>query len=70
MELNTLITLIEAHVGKSAKIRNLPVQPGDVPITHADVSKAKRLLGYDPKVSLEEGIESFVRWYADQRSQD
>lgn len=62
-ELRCLVSLIEENLGKKAKVRELPVQPGDVPITCADISKAKRLLGYSPKVKTEEGIETFVRWY-------
>jgi len=40
-----------------------PPQPGDVPITWADISKAKRLLGYQPSTSLAQGLENFVAWY-------
>jgi len=63
MELRRLISLIEENLGKKARVRELPVQPGDVPITCADISKARRLLGYSPKVKIEEGVETFVRWY-------
>jgi UDP-glucuronate 4-epimerase len=41
----------------------MPMQPGDVTITYADINKAKRLLGYNPKVKIEEGIKRFVDWY-------
>ena len=40
-----------------------PMQPGDVPATFADVSKLKALTGYDPKVTIEEGLPRFVQWY-------
>lgn len=63
VELNTLIRLIEQNLGKKAKIIEKPVPKGDVPITYADISKAKRLLGWQPKVSIEEGIKRFVEWY-------
>jgi len=63
VELRYLISLIEENLGKKATIRRLPEQPGDVPITCADISKSKRLLHYDPKVSIEEGIRRFVEWY-------
>jgi len=68
VELQYLITLIEENLGKKAKIKKMPVQPGDVPITFADISKAKTLLGYAPKVSIEEGIENFVKWYRSENS--
>jgi UDP-glucuronate 4-epimerase len=59
-----LIRTIEQTLGKSAEIRRLPDQPGDVPRTFADVSKAKELLGYQPQVTLEEGIRRYVDWVA------
>jgi UDP-glucuronate 4-epimerase len=61
--LDYLIHLIEEALGKKARIRRLPMQAGDVPITYADVSKAKSRLGYQPKIAIEEGISSFVQWY-------
>lgn len=63
VELRQLIALIERALGKSAEIRQLPEQPGDVKITYADISKATRLLGYKPKFPIEKGIEIFVQWY-------
>jgi len=44
-------------------LEELPEQPGDVPIPYAEISKARRLLGYDPKVGIEEGVGRFVRWF-------
>ncbi|NCO56872.1 MAG: epimerase [Nitrospirae bacterium CG18_big_fil_WC_8_21_14_2_50_70_55] len=64
--LKELIDMIGAAVGKRPIIEQLPMQPGDVPRTYADVSKAKRLLGYQPKVSMQEGIRRFVEWYLAQ----
>jgi len=61
--LKELIAMIGEAVGKEPIIDQLPMQPGDVPRTFADVSKAKRLLGYQPKVSVREGIRRFVEWY-------
>lgn len=58
-----LIQLIEESLGKKAKIKKLPMQPGDVPITFADINKAEIRLGYKPKITIEEGIDLFVRWY-------
>jgi UDP-glucuronate 4-epimerase len=66
VELRELVQLIEKATGKKALIRSLPTQPGDVPITYADISKAKRLLGYQPKIAIEAGIEKFVDWYVRQ----
>ena len=62
-ELMTFIRTIEAAVGKKAVLNFQPMAKGDVLTTYADVSKARRLLGYNPKVSLQEGIENFVEWY-------
>jgi UDP-glucuronate 4-epimerase len=64
--LRELISLIEKALGKKAAIEELPDQPGDVPITYADISKARRLLGYDPKVGIEEGVKRFVQWFRDK----
>lgn len=66
VNLNELIRTIEAAVGKKAKIQRQPMQPGDVPITYADISKAQRVLGYVPKTSFSEGIERVVEWYRRQ----
>jgi len=63
IELRELIELIANCLGKEPRIQILPVQPGDVPITFADISKAKREIGYQPKVDIEQGIENFVKWY-------
>ena len=63
VELADLVRLIEKALGKSASIQRLPLQPGDVPITFADISKARRLLDYDPQVAIENGIERFVEWH-------
>jgi len=63
VELNYLISLIEDALGKKAKIENKPEQPGDVPITYADISKAKKILGYNPQVTIEDGIKKMTQWY-------
>jgi UDP-glucuronate 4-epimerase len=57
-----LVELIEHALGKRAIIDHQPQQPGDVPVTFADVSKARRLLGYEPATRIETGIERFVEW--------
>ncbi len=64
--LRELISLIESILTKKAVIRVLPQQPGDVPITLADISKARKILNYKPKFSLKEGMERFVLWYLKQ----
>ncbi|HRZ86474.1 MAG TPA: GDP-mannose 4,6-dehydratase [bacterium] len=66
VKLGYLIELIEKNAGKKAKIRKMPDQPGDVPITCASIDKAKKLLGYEPKVKIEKGIEEFAKWYKAQ----
>lgn len=58
-----LIELLENALGKKALIDRLPMQPGDVPFTFADISKAGRLLDYHPKVKIEEGIQKFITWF-------
>jgi UDP-glucuronate 4-epimerase len=67
--LSTLIRLIEAALGKEARIKLMPERPGDVPLTYADISKARRLLGYQPSTPISQGIPRFVNWYlANQRT--
>ena len=61
--LKEFIDLVQKHTGQQAKIKVMPDQPGDVPYTCADVSKAAYLLGYQSQVSFEEGIRRTVEWY-------
>ncbi|MFL6583591.1 MAG: SDR family NAD(P)-dependent oxidoreductase [Chthoniobacterales bacterium] len=63
IELKDLIGAIEDALGKKATINQLPEQPGDVPLTCADISKARRLLGYNPTTPLSKGLPKFVEWY-------
>ena len=63
VRLSRLIELLENAMGKKAIIDRQPAQPGDVPRTYADISKARALLGYQPKVKIEEGIPKFVDWF-------
>jgi len=60
--LRQLIELIEKGLGVKAAINYLPDQPGDVPLTYADISKARRVLGYNPTTKVEEGIPKFLAW--------
>jgi UDP-glucuronate 4-epimerase len=62
VKLAELIDLLEKALGKRATIDRQPPQPGDVPITFADISKAQRLLGYHPRIKIAEGIPRFVEW--------
>lgn len=66
--LSELIAAIESALGKKAKINRMPDQPGDVPITYADISKARRLLGYQPTTKIREGIPRFVDWFLESQT--
>ncbi len=67
IRLDELIALIESALGKKAVIDRQPLQPGDVPITFADISKARRMLDYNPQVKAEKGIPLFVDWFRKNR---
>lgn len=61
--LSQMVSTIEDVMGKKAKIKRLPMQPGDVKVTYADISKAKDILGYNPSTNFRDGIEKFINWY-------
>jgi UDP-glucuronate 4-epimerase len=61
--LHRLIELLEEALGERALIERYPPQPGDLPRTHADISKAQRLLGYQPTTPIEIGLQRFVSWF-------
>lgn len=61
--LTGLIAAIESALGKKAVIERMPDQPGDMPATWADISKARLLLGYAPQTKISEGIPKFVEWF-------
>ena len=63
IELGRLIELLENALDTKAQIDRQPPQPGDVPITYANIDKARRLLEYDPQVKIEDGIPRFVEWF-------
>lgn len=65
--LKKMVETIETSLGKKAVLDKLPLQPGDVSITYADISKAKAEIGYDPKYGIETGIDKFVAWYNDNK---
>ena len=58
-----MISAIESALGKKAIIERLPEQQGDMPLTAADITKARELLGYDPRTKIKDGIPKFVEWY-------
>lgn len=68
VSLNDLIATIEQALGKKATINQLPEQPGDVPITSADVSKANALIGFKPTTTIAQGVPKFVEWFRDMRA--
>jgi len=63
VKLSELVELLETATGRKADRQRKPLQPGDVPLTWADVSKAERMLGYRPATRIEEGLQRFVAWY-------
>jgi UDP-glucuronate 4-epimerase len=67
VELRELISLLERELDANAVIETLPPQPGDVPQTFADITKARRILGYDPKIQIEEGIRRFIEWFRESQ---
>src|SRR6195256_2526181 len=68
IQLKDLIEKIEKALGKKAKINQLPEQPGDVPLTCADISKARKLLDYNPTTQLSEGLPHFIEWFMQRAS--
>jgi len=66
VELKRLIELIEQAMGVKAEINRQPAQPGDVPITFANIEKAQDLLGYNPQTKIEDGIPRFIEWFRQQ----
>lgn len=67
ISLKEMIKVIGDSLGVEPKIKQLPMQPGDVDRTYADITKAKNMIGYEPKVSFEDGIEKFVNWYKENK---
>lgn len=67
VSLNEFIDSLEQIIGSKAKIKPMPMQPGDVTQTYADIKKAKQLLDFEPKISLYQGLKKFVAWYQENR---
>jgi UDP-glucuronate 4-epimerase len=63
VKLAELVALLERVTGRKAIREQKPLQPGDVPLTWADITKASKALGYSPATGLEEGLTRFVAWY-------
>jgi UDP-glucuronate 4-epimerase len=63
VELRELISLLERVLGERAQIDRQPLQPGDVPQTFADITRARRLLNYNPQTQIEDGLKKFVAWF-------
>ena len=64
-DLSYMISVIEKKLGKKARLNFLEIQPGDVPVTLADINSSEKFLNYNPKTSISEGIPKFIDWYRD-----
>jgi UDP-glucuronate 4-epimerase len=69
ISLSEMIKVLEKEIGKKSILEKLPMQPGDVDITYADIEKARRLLNYNPQMLVEEGLNRFVKWYQQQHAE-
>lgn len=67
IELNKLVSIISDELGIEPEVEYLPEQTGDVPITYADINKAMKLLDYNPKVDILEGVRRFIQWHKSYR---
>ncbi len=67
IELRQVIATLEAAMGQKAEIDRQPEKPGEMPITYADLSKARRLLNYEPRVSFGDGVRQFAAWFRGRR---
>jgi len=68
-ELTRVIEILEHELGVQARQDLLPIQPGDVPATYADIDRAREKLGFQPTTSIEVGVHRFVQWYLDYHRQ-
>ncbi len=65
VELRRFVAILEALIGKPAVIRHVPAQPGDAPVTYADLDDLEAAVGFRPATPIEEGLRRFVAWYRD-----
>jgi UDP-glucuronate 4-epimerase len=63
IRISRLIELIESAAGREAKIEHRPPRTEDMPFTHADLTKARRLLNYNPRIEIEDGVQEYVDWF-------
>jgi UDP-glucuronate 4-epimerase len=70
ISLSDLVALLEKACGRPASRRTRPPQPGDVPITYADIARARAEIGYDPRTPIEQGVARFVDWYRRQATRE
>ena len=68
--LKDMINIISQTLNIKPKIKQLPMQPGDVERTYADISKAQKLIGYNPQTSFEDGIKKFIDWYKESNYEE
>ena len=68
-ELMDVVNLIEQNLGKKAEIEFLPMQPGDIPESLADIEKSEEFLGFKPTTDISAGIENFVEWYKENNTE-
>lgn len=68
IQLKDLIAAIENALGKKAKVNRMPEQPGDMALTCADISKARKLLGYNPTTRFNDGLPRFIEWFLQSAS--
>lgn len=66
VDLNHIVGIIKHKLNKDISLDHSPMQPGEAIITHADITKARNYLGYDPKIKIEEGIIRYIEWYLDE----
>ena len=68
--LKEMINTISEVLNIKPNIKQLPMQPGDVDRTYANISKANKLIGYEPQTSFKEGIEKFIKWYKESNYEE
>ena len=67
VKLSDMLKALEMEIGKEASVKKIPIPPGDVNLTWADIAKAKKALGYNPSTLFDEGIKKFVEWFKENR---